>query len=282
MSDVCGECFDDPALRRIVAENASEDECSFCGASGTGVAAPLDAVVEHIESCIADWYDEAVNVLFYDNEDARGFAGQTWTTDELVRDELELSFPRDRDGKLFSAIVEGLGDGSRAPEGDRDLHVAREPSGEVGRADHRARVAPARAEVQLRVERSARVVVDADIDPVSARHSERVTGRPAAIKGGGDEHADPHLSLLQLLELMRDEANTALMCERHAEKRVVGVPKRRPHRVQQAEVGRGDGLDLHAYPVARPNTFSLCHRSSAGSGRSAWLAGARTFFPCMS
>ena len=56
-----------------------------------------------------------------------------------------------------------------------------------------------------------------------------------------------------------------------------GEPKCR-----QSALAAAPGLDLHAYPAARPNTFSLCHRSSAGSGRSAWFTGASTFFPCMS
>ena len=108
MSSVCEQCFEDDALKRVVTQNKAEDDCTFCGATGTDIAAPIETVVEHIRDCLRGEYDDALNVLFYDNEDRWGFAGATWDTEELLRDELELGLAKD-DGDLFDALAEGLG-----------------------------------------------------------------------------------------------------------------------------------------------------------------------------
>jgi len=110
MSNVCAECFDDTALSNVVTSCASDDECSFCGATGDAIAAPLDDVVDHVRACLAHRYDEADNVLFYDNESPNGYAGETWTTDELLRDEAGLALAGDGAEELFDALVKALGD----------------------------------------------------------------------------------------------------------------------------------------------------------------------------
>lgn len=110
MPSVCPDCFGDPVLRELVRANAAEDECEFCSASGTGIAASLDHVVEHIECSLAGVYEDAQNVLFYDNEAESGYAGVTWTTGELLQDELGLHLPNDENGLLLDALTENLGE----------------------------------------------------------------------------------------------------------------------------------------------------------------------------
>ena len=101
---VCGDCFTDEAIRGFIKENATDDECSFCGAtSEEPIAAPIREVAEFIEEGIRREYGNPDECgMSWDSEDQRYYPGSTYDTQDLVGDLIDL--PYDHDGKLFYAI----------------------------------------------------------------------------------------------------------------------------------------------------------------------------------
>lgn len=77
---VCAECFDDYAIRAFVDENASENECSYCGRSAEEpIAADADDVASLImEGIKTEWVDPGEESPF---ESAEG--GYLWDTIEF-------------------------------------------------------------------------------------------------------------------------------------------------------------------------------------------------------
>jgi hypothetical protein len=108
---VCAGCIDDPGIGRFIASNAEEETCGFCGAtSSKPIAAPLRGVIEYMEQCIDGHYEDPANSMGHDGGEG-GYQGETYSTDELLRDEIGLDFPNDTDSRLFDAIVEGMDNG---------------------------------------------------------------------------------------------------------------------------------------------------------------------------
>ena len=104
---VCPKCFGDPALSRFVAGHAEYGKCGFCGRRRkSAFAARLDLVVEHINECIGRHYDDPVNGLAYESAEG-GYQGDTFTSSELLEDEVGIDLPND-DGRLLEAIADGL------------------------------------------------------------------------------------------------------------------------------------------------------------------------------
>src|SRR5439155_26875577 len=101
---VCQVCIGDPGLKRFVTANAVSHACDFCGA---GIAAPMGAVVEHINGALTGQFAEAMPVAWRPGEKASWYPGTTWSTDELLWDLVGLDL-RDQP-KLFSALVNALG-----------------------------------------------------------------------------------------------------------------------------------------------------------------------------
>jgi len=83
---VCADHLVDDALRRVVASMAGEGACDFCGREGDGVAADTDDVLQHIAASIRREYGRAEEELMHDGETG-GYAGQTWTIDEVLANE---------------------------------------------------------------------------------------------------------------------------------------------------------------------------------------------------
>jgi hypothetical protein len=101
---VCEDCVDDTGLRPFVRKHAVRHGCDFCGAD---MAAPIGALVEHIEAALTGQFAEAMPVAWRPGEKATWYPGTTWSTDELLWDLVGLDL-RDHP-KLFSALVNVLG-----------------------------------------------------------------------------------------------------------------------------------------------------------------------------
>jgi len=108
---VCAECFGDEGLKNYVNARANSRKCSFCGAkSKRDIAAPLDKLVDHMQSCLAQDYSNPNDAgMVYESAEG-GYQGEVSDTYDFVRWELELDLPNDEDDKLFDAICSGLGD----------------------------------------------------------------------------------------------------------------------------------------------------------------------------
>jgi hypothetical protein len=101
---VCGECFADEGIKGFIEANATNEECSFCGAtSEEPIAAPIYEVAEFIEEGIRREYGNPDECgMSWDSEDQRYYPGKTYDTEDLVSDYVDL--PNDQDGHLFEAI----------------------------------------------------------------------------------------------------------------------------------------------------------------------------------
>ena len=103
---VCGECIDDLGIINFISFVGTEGKCSFCDEEPSKVA-PLDDVTEHMETCLKEEYDDALNWLYYDRETG-DFIGRTWDTWDLITDDIGLNLPNDYDGKLLREIIDRL------------------------------------------------------------------------------------------------------------------------------------------------------------------------------
>jgi len=108
---VCPNCFEDMDLQSFVEDEAVSDKCDFCGArSGQPIAAPLETVAEHIAEYLEfEYTDPANSGLPYESAEG-GYQETVWTTEELLRDEIELELPRDNDGRLFETLAAAIDD----------------------------------------------------------------------------------------------------------------------------------------------------------------------------
>ena len=74
---VCADCFRDTSLRNVVTDAIASEACTFCGATcDDGIAAPLEALVDHISQCVHRHYEDAANSLPYDSAEG----GYQWST----------------------------------------------------------------------------------------------------------------------------------------------------------------------------------------------------------
>lgn len=81
---VCAKCIEDEALGELVVENAESKRCDYCSHRGRkAIAAPLDAVTEHMAVCINREYGDPQEELPWDSEDERYF-GDTFDTREML------------------------------------------------------------------------------------------------------------------------------------------------------------------------------------------------------
>lgn len=108
MEYICGECFNDKGMKDFCSVHAVSEECDFCGATADEpIAAPIDDVTAHINSCVHEHFDDPANAgLPYESAEG-GYQGTTYDSDEVLM-ELELDFPNDRDGHLREAVLNGL------------------------------------------------------------------------------------------------------------------------------------------------------------------------------
>jgi hypothetical protein len=105
---VCAKCFEgDETLRDLVIEAASELKCDFCNRRSRSkpIAAPIDVVVDYIEECISQEYEDPVEHVGWDSE--MGWGITPMDTSDLLQEVLFLL--NDDDGELHDALCEGLG-----------------------------------------------------------------------------------------------------------------------------------------------------------------------------
>jgi hypothetical protein len=101
---VCPKCFDDEALQDFVRNHASSRFCSYCSQkSNRDIAAPFDAVAEHIFACLEERFQDAAHGVGWEG----GFVGaDTLGTWDLV--ENTVSFGGDDSEELNSDLVNAL------------------------------------------------------------------------------------------------------------------------------------------------------------------------------
>lgn len=89
---VCAECVNDYALAELVSTEATDNWCDFCGAeSADPIAVDVEVVLAHIGTSIATEYEQAVNVLSWDEG---AYVGTTYDIDDVLGDEGWEPHPR--------------------------------------------------------------------------------------------------------------------------------------------------------------------------------------------
>ena len=100
---VCSSCFDDGDLRAWIRQDNGPRGCDACGRFDSPTR-KLEDICEYIQSCLEKYWGFAVDQLPYESAEG-GYQGTTWTTYELLREEIGLSLPRDRQDHLFHALL---------------------------------------------------------------------------------------------------------------------------------------------------------------------------------
>lgn len=103
---VCATCPGDAALAEVVNANLVETRCSYCDREDDEpIAAPLDALTEHIAVCLNDEYTDPANELSWDSEDGV-YVGEVWDAHELLE---RVEFEPDS-RHLFNDVASSLSD----------------------------------------------------------------------------------------------------------------------------------------------------------------------------
>lgn len=105
---VCSSCFEDQDLRAWIRGANGPRGCDACGGFDSPTC-KLKDICAYIQSCLQKYWGFAVNQLPYESAEG-GYLGTTWTTHELLVDEVGLSLPRDRGDRLFYALLSELTD----------------------------------------------------------------------------------------------------------------------------------------------------------------------------
>lgn len=86
MKNVCGDCLADEDLAKVVAANADSTECDFCDATqDRPFAAPLDIVIDHIDSCIGRDFVDPVEELPFESREG-GYQGTVFDSWEILEE----------------------------------------------------------------------------------------------------------------------------------------------------------------------------------------------------
>ncbi len=105
---VCSSCFGDTDLKAWIRRAGQRRGCDYC-ARYDSPTCDLDNLCRHIEDCLKKWYSFAVDELPYESAEG-GYIGTTWTTYEILVEEVGLDLPRDRKDRLFQDILWRLTD----------------------------------------------------------------------------------------------------------------------------------------------------------------------------
>ncbi len=102
---VSAACFADKALKKFARQNLTDKTCTYyCGNGKPPKGAPLDTIIRFVFDGICTRYDDANNGVEWD----RGFVGETYDSDDLVQEHIDLTdkaLPR-----LLSDIARALPD----------------------------------------------------------------------------------------------------------------------------------------------------------------------------
>src|SRR4029077_15025674 len=83
----------------------------FCGAiSDDDIAAPLDKLVDHMRTCLAQDYDDPTMRAWFTRARKGDIRAKFGDTRHFVQWQLGLELPNDHDNKLLDAICNRLGD----------------------------------------------------------------------------------------------------------------------------------------------------------------------------
>lgn len=107
-TNVCYQCFGDDDLRQMIRGCAGPRGCEFCGRKDAATM-PIDDVTDFILERIQGSFSRAVDELPYDGREG-GF--QAWNIDswDMVGEKLAIELPRDCSGRLYQALIDGIGD----------------------------------------------------------------------------------------------------------------------------------------------------------------------------
>lgn len=105
---VCSSCFEDEDLRAWIREANGPRGCDACGRFDSPTR-KLEHICQYIQSCLERYWGFAVEQLPYESAEG-GYLGTTWTTYELLVEEIGLSLPRDCKNRLFYSLIGGLTD----------------------------------------------------------------------------------------------------------------------------------------------------------------------------
>lgn len=110
MKRVCANCFGDDDLGGWIHDADGAPGCEFCN-SDDAPTCDLNELCAYIQECLEKVFGFAVDHLPYESAEGGYLGSKTWTTYEILREQVSLSLPRDsRDGKLFQAILSRLTD----------------------------------------------------------------------------------------------------------------------------------------------------------------------------
>jgi hypothetical protein len=103
INHVCSDCFDDDDLKRWIHQHSVCGICDACGKAEVRVS-ELSDLCSYIESCLSRYWGFAVEQLPFETAEG-GYQGTTWTTEEILFEEAELSLPNDSDDRLRNALI---------------------------------------------------------------------------------------------------------------------------------------------------------------------------------
>lgn len=105
---VCSACVEEPDLEKYISCADGDLGCSFCDQHDAPTCEFMD-LMTHIKSCLEGEYDLAANWLPYESAEGGWQSDRYWDTPDLITDQLGIGLPRDENGVLLQAMVDGLG-----------------------------------------------------------------------------------------------------------------------------------------------------------------------------
>lgn len=105
---VCSSCFADNDLRRWIRDQNGKRGCDACGRFDSPTC-NIEDICERIQGGLERYWGFAVDQLPYESAEG-GYQGATWSTWEILVDEVGLELPRDRRDRLLYAVISHLRD----------------------------------------------------------------------------------------------------------------------------------------------------------------------------
>jgi RES domain-containing protein len=105
---VCARCFDDADLQEWIKAENGDPGCDFCGRRDAPTADFVN-LARYINECLMKVWGHAVEQLPYESAEG-GYLGNTWTTWELLYEEIGLGLPRDNARDLRQALAREVSD----------------------------------------------------------------------------------------------------------------------------------------------------------------------------
>ena len=105
---ICSSCIGDIALKEYIEMHADESYCDFCEESRGNVhSIPIDDLIEYMRKCVSQEYDDPANWLPYESSEG-GYQGVTYDAYDLILEELEMEFPKDKNDALLQRVLKGF------------------------------------------------------------------------------------------------------------------------------------------------------------------------------